>query len=195
MVVVLGPLRRLVEVADVEVLVQLGEAVLPTHAGGRRDHADRRPARQHVAGEQLVDHVAVPDEVDALDAGGAVRDTGTREQRVHRTAALVDRRVDRRLVRQVQADRLHTRQRDLGSVHDDDLGARVLDELGRRRAHAGRASDDEHALALVAVGVEQAHVLLPMCDTVVRSEPYNVTAGNVPAQGTRRRVRSAHSTS
>ncbi len=68
------------------------------------------PAGQHVAREQALDHVAVPDEVDALDARRAVGDARAREQRVDRAAALVDGRVDRRLVREVERDRLDARR-------------------------------------------------------------------------------------
>src|SRR5205814_9478090 len=71
-VVVLGPRGGAVEVGDVEVGVELGQAVLPAHAGRRRDHADGRPGRQHGAGEHALAEVAVADEVDALDAGRAV---------------------------------------------------------------------------------------------------------------------------
>ena len=75
--------------------------------------------------------------------GRAVGDAGAREQRVHRAAALVDRGVDRRLVAEVDVDRLRARQRDLGEVHHHDLGARVLHELRDRRAHSGGTTDDE----------------------------------------------------
>ena len=42
-------------------------------------------------------------------------------------------------------------------VHHDDLGARVLHELGDRRAHAGGAADDQCSLAVVPECVEQRH--------------------------------------
>ena len=41
------------------------------------------------------------------------------------------------------------------AVHHDDLGARVLHELGDRRAHAGGAADDQRPLAVVAECVEK----------------------------------------
>ena len=89
--------------------------------------------------------------------GRAVGDAGAREQRVHRAAALVDGGVDRRLVGEVELDRLDARQRHLGAVHHDDLGAGVLRELGDRRAHAGGAADDQRPLAVVPECVEQRH--------------------------------------
>ena len=52
-------------------------------------------------------------------------------------------------------------QLDLGEVHHHDLGAGVLHQLGRRRAHAGGAADHEDALAVVPKCVEQCHVLSP----------------------------------
>ena len=49
------------------------------------------------------------------------------------------------------------RQRHRGAVHHDDLRARILRELGDRRAHAGGATDDERSLAVVPECVEQRH--------------------------------------
>ena len=77
------------------------------------------------------------------------------KQRVDRAAALVDRGVDRRLLGQVDVDGLGARQRDLGEVHDHDLGAGVLHQLGGGGPHAGGAADDEGALAVVPERVEQ----------------------------------------
>jgi hypothetical protein len=97
----------------------------------------------------VVDQVAVTDEVDLLDAIGAVGNAGAGEQRVDRAAALVDRRVDVRLVAQVEADRLRTRQRDRRVVHHHDLGTEVLHQFGRRGTHAGGPADDQRPLAVV----------------------------------------------
>ena len=97
------------------------------------------------------------DEVDALDARRAVGDARTREQRVHRAAALVDGGVDRRLVGEVERDALHAGQRHRGAVHDHDLCAGILRELGDRRAHAGGPADNQRALAVVPECVEQGH--------------------------------------
>ena len=79
------------------------------------------------------------------------------------TAASIDALSERS-----SCDRLHAGERDLGAVHHHDLGARVLRQLGGRRAHAGGATDHQCSLALVAEGVEQAHQLLSTCDMVVR---------------------------
>ena len=48
---------------------------------------------------------------------------------------------------------------DLGEVHHDGLGARVLHELGDGRAHSGGAADDERPLAVETKGAECAHVV------------------------------------
>ena len=90
----------------------------------------------------------------------AVGDARAREQRVDRAAALVERGLDARLVAQVEADRLGPGEGDRREVHDDHLGAEVLHELGDRRAHARRASDDERALAVVPECISLHHVLL-----------------------------------
>jgi len=71
-----SPLRRGVEVGDVEVFLQQREVLLPAQPGRRGDEADRRAARERVGGQQSVDQVPVADEIDLLDAGGAVRDAG-----------------------------------------------------------------------------------------------------------------------
>ena len=97
----------------------------------------------------------MPDEVDLLETGGAVGHTRAREQRVHRTAALVERGIDRCLVREVDLNRLRARQRDGREVHHHDLGAGVLHERRDRGAHPGGAADNEDALAVVPKGVEQ----------------------------------------
>ena len=102
--------------------------------------------------------MAVTDEVDPLDTRCAVGDAGAREQRVHVPAALVDGSVDRRRVGEIEMNCFHPGQRDLGEVHHHDLGPGVPDELGRRRAHAAGAADDERALAVVPEGVEERHV-------------------------------------
>ena len=62
------------------------------------------------------------------------------------------------LLGQVDVDGLGAVEGDLGVVHDHDLGAGVLGQLGGGGAHAGGAADDEDALAVVAEGIEQAHV-------------------------------------
>jgi hypothetical protein len=80
---------------------------------------------------------------------------------VDRTAALVHRGVDRRLVGEVEVNGLDARQLDLCVVHHDDLGTGVLDELGGRRAHAGGAADDQRPLAVIPECVGQAHVIAP----------------------------------
>ena len=51
-------------------------------------------------------------------------------------------------------------QRDLGVVHDHDLGAEVLHELGGGGAHPGGAADHQGPLAVVAECV-CAHVTPP----------------------------------
>ena len=99
----------------------------------------------------------MPDEVDALDPGRTVGNTGTREQRVHRPAAFVDGGVDRRLVGEVELDALDAGQRHGGAVHDDDFRAGILRELGDRRAHAGGPTDHQRSLAVVPECVEQGH--------------------------------------
>ena len=63
------------------------------------------PARQQVGVEGTVDQVAVPDEVDPLDARRAVGDTGAGEERVDGTTALVDSGVDALPVAQIEVDR------------------------------------------------------------------------------------------
>ena len=98
---------------------------------------------------------AVTDEVDLLDPGRAVSDTGAGEERVDRPAALLDRAVDRGGVGEVDLDGLDAGEADVGVVHDHDLGAGVLHQLGRGRAHAGGAADHEHSLAVVPKCVEQ----------------------------------------
>ena len=130
---------------------------LPAEPGGGRDHADGRAARQHAGRDQAIDQPAVADEVDALDPGCAVGDAGAREQRVHGSAALVHGGIDRRLVGEVELDGLHARQGHRGAIHHDDLRARILRELGHRRAHAGGAADDQCSLAVVPECVEQRH--------------------------------------
>src|SRR5207245_1521861 len=106
-----------------------------------------------------VDEVPVPDEVDLLDAGCAVGDTGTGEQRVDRTTAFGDRGIDRRFVGEIELDGLDAGEGDVREVHDDDLGAGVQRELCGRGAHAGGSADDEHPLAVVPKCVELAHVI------------------------------------
>ncbi len=68
------------------------------------------PAGDELLLQEPVDQVPVADEVDLLDAGRAVGDTGAREHRLHRTADLVDGRVDRRLVGEVDVDALRAGQ-------------------------------------------------------------------------------------
>ena len=108
--------------------------------------------------EHPVDHVAVAEEVDLLDARRAVGDTGAREQRVDAAAALVDGGVDRGLVGEVDRDRagdpvdVHR-----GEVHRHDLGTGVDEQAGGGVAHAGGGTDDHDALAVVAEQIEQGH--------------------------------------
>src|SRR5439155_13572928 len=123
--VLLGPAHGGIEVGCVEELTELVEVGLPSEAGGRRDEADAAAAGQHVGGEHAVDQVAVPDEVDALDAGRPVGDAGTREEGVHGPAARVDGFVDRRLVGEVGVDGGDARRRDIGEIHHHDVGTRV----------------------------------------------------------------------
>ena len=112
--------------------------------------------------EPVVDHpidqVAVADEVDPLDAGRAVGDAGAGQQRVDRTAALVDGGVDRGLLGEVQVDGLGAGEGDLGEVHHHDLGAGVERQLGGGGTHSGGTTDDEHALAIESECVELRHV-------------------------------------
>src|SRR5262249_56711180 len=91
------------------------------------------------------------------EAGSPVRPTATGNGRARVPAAFVDGGVDRRRIGEVEMNGLHPGQRDLGEVHHQDLGAGALDELGRGRAHATGAADDERALAVVPEGVERCH--------------------------------------
>ena len=75
---------------------------------------------------------------------------------------LVERGVDRVLLGQVDVDGLDARQGDLGEVHDHDVGAGVLHQLGGGGAHAGGTADDERALAVVPECVEQTHDGAPL---------------------------------
>ena len=63
-------------------------------------------------------------------------------------------------------DRLHARNRDVGEVHADHLGARVAHELRGRVAHAARRADHEHALAVVTERIEQRHSVSPQLGLV-----------------------------
>src|SRR5256885_1433020 len=58
------PLRSLVVVMDIENLREQLEVPLPAHAGRRRDEANRASARHLIVREELLDQVAVADEVD-----------------------------------------------------------------------------------------------------------------------------------
>src|SRR3954465_9735522 len=102
------------------------------------------------------------DEVDLLEVGRAVGDPGAREQRVDRTADLLEGGVDRRLLPEVDVDRLDPVELHLGEVHDHGLGTGVPHELGRSRTHAGRTADDQRPLAVETEGVEQAHATTPL---------------------------------
>ena len=97
------------------------------------------------------------DEVDPLDAR-PVGDARAREQGVNRSAALVDGRLDRGLLGEVQADGRHARELHRGVVHHDDVGPGSQRQLGSRGAHPGGAADDEHALAVESQGIEERHV-------------------------------------
>jgi hypothetical protein len=72
-------------------------------------------------------------------------------------AALVDGRVDRRLVGQVDVDGLDALEVERGVVHDHDLGPRVEEQLGGGPAHAGGTTDDEGALPVVTECIEERH--------------------------------------
>ena len=88
--------------------------------------------------------------------GRAVGDAGAREQRVHGPAALVDARRRSTPARaRLTWIAFTPGERDLGEVHHDDLGPRVLHELGDGRAHTGGTTDHEDPLAVVAKGTEQ----------------------------------------
>ncbi len=65
---------------------------------------------------------------------------------MHRSAALVDRGVDRSGVGEVDVNRLRARKRDLGEVHHHDLGPGVLHQLRDRGAHPAGTTDDEARL-------------------------------------------------
>jgi len=150
-----GPRCRLVEVLDGEVLLDQVEVGLPAQAGGRRDEADGRARGQQVGREHAVDHPAVAQEVDALDARRAVGDTGAGEQGVDRSTALVDRGIDGCLVGQIEHDGLHAVEGDGGAIHHHDLGAGVEEQRCGGGAHTGGAADHQGALPLVAEGIEQ----------------------------------------
>src|SRR5262245_44825114 len=105
--------------------------------------------------------MTMTDEVDALDGRGAVGDARAGEERMDDAATLVDGGVDRRTLGQVHADRLDVRQRDLGEVHDHDLGAGVLRYPGGRGADAAGAADHDHALSSESKGIERPHVSSP----------------------------------
>ncbi len=112
-------------------------------------------AREHAAREHAVDEYAVADEVDLLDAGRAIGDAGAEKSACtgpphSSTAASIDAGSAR-----LSVDRLAPGEGDVGVVHHHDLCAGVLHQLGGRRAHAGGATDDEHALAVVPERVEQ----------------------------------------
>ena len=92
--------------------------------------------------------------------GRAVGDAGGREHRVHVAVDLLERGVDRGTVAEVDLDRLRDVELDRREVHHHDLGAERADGLRRGRAHAGRATDDEHALAVVAEPVDVGHCFL-----------------------------------
>ena len=130
--------------------------------------------------------------------GGAVGDARAREQRVDRAAALVDRGLDVRLVAQVEADRLGPREGDRRVVHHDHLGAEVLHELGDRRAHARRATDDQRPLAVVPECVSLHHrapvvvlrmpkplALLPLTSVPKRPTRREVTPSGSSSRATR----------
>ena len=110
------------------------------------------PRGEGAGGDELVDQVAVADEVDPLETRRAVGHARAREQRVHGPVALRERGVDRGRLAQVHLDRLRAGQLHLGEVHHHDLGARVLHELGYGRAHTGGTAHDERTLAVVAKG-------------------------------------------
>jgi hypothetical protein len=101
--------------------------------------------------------MTLADEVDVHDPRSAVGNARAREQRVDRAAALVERGIDAGLVAQVDLDPFDALDRDVGVVHHDDFGAEVSRDLRRRGAHAGRAADDERALAVVPEHLRYAH--------------------------------------
>jgi hypothetical protein len=106
--------------------------------------------------------VAVPEEVDPLDALRPVRHPGAREQRVHPAAALVDGGVDGGPVGQVDVHRLDAGQGDGGDIGDHDLGPGVPGQLGGGRAHAGRPAHHQDALTVVPECIEDRHLSPPV---------------------------------
>ena len=147
---------------DVEDLQQQLEVALPAHARRRRDEADGAAAGELILGEQLLDQVPVPDEVDPLDPGRSFVDAGAREHGVEGPVGRGQGAVDRVALGQVQLDARHAVQGHLGAVHDDHgLRARVPGELGRGRPHAGGTANHEHPLAVVAKRIEHAHDASP----------------------------------
>ena len=116
------------------------------------------PRAKHARVQHAVDQAAVADVVDPFDAGRPVGDAGAREQRMDRAPALVDGRVDRFLLGEVQLDGLDPGELHRGVVHHDDLGAEVERQLGRGGAHPGGAAHDEHALAIESECIEERHL-------------------------------------
>ena len=142
------------------------------------------PRVEVAARDELVDHVAVADEVDLLDVRRAVGHARAREQRVDRAGALVEGGVDRGLLAEVHVDRLRARKLDLREVHHHDLGAGVLHELGDGRAHAGGTADHEGPLAVVAKGAECTHVASPRSRRGAGSSSENSLVSSIaPATG------------
>src|SRR5439155_6734284 len=151
------PLRSLVVVMDVENLREQLEVPLPAHAGRRRDEANRASARDLIVREELLDQVAVADEVDPLDTRSSFIDAGTREHRMDSTAARADGALDRAALREVELDGRRTLERHRGTVHHDELGAALLCELRRGRPHPRGAAHHQHPLAVITKRIKQSH--------------------------------------
>ena len=158
--VVDGPLRGLVEVGDVEVLVEQLAGSAPSRTR-RPTRSGRWPSRAGAgrASSMRLDHVAVAEEVDLLDARRAVGDAGAGEQGVDRPAAARRRRRRSRPCRTGRAGWRVTPSRVTSARSITTTSAPASSRtLGGGRTHAGGAADDEGALALVAECVEQCHV-------------------------------------
>ncbi len=97
------------------------------------------------------------DEVDLQQVGGPVGDSGGREHGVDGPLDLLEGGVDRGGVAQVDLYRLGDFEVHRRIVQHDDFGAEFADRLGRRRAHAGGASNNERALTVVAQPIDNRH--------------------------------------
>jgi hypothetical protein len=152
-----NPLLRRREVRRGQKLRQQLQVVLPAHAGYRGDETDRRARRKLVLLQQAVDEIPVAEEVDCHQVGCPVGNAGGREHGVNRTVQLLERGVDRCGIAQVHLDGLGNVILHRRVIQHDDFGAQLRDGLGRRRAHAGRAADNERALTVVAQTIDDRH--------------------------------------